>query len=80
MADIDLFSLAKTISNSACGLVRYCLSRLNKSPYPPLPYPINVLSSTSTPIAYPHTQESINLVTDVSYISDVVSNVVSSIV
>ena len=41
-----LFSLAKTISNSACGLVRYCLSRLNKSRYPPWPHPINVLSST----------------------------------
>ena len=35
MTDIDLFSLAKIISNS--GLVGYYFARLNKSRYPPSP-------------------------------------------
>ena len=39
---IDLFSLAKIISNSASGLVRYYFARLNKSRYPPSPCPISV--------------------------------------
>ena len=42
MADIDLFSLAKIISNSASGLVGYYFARLNKSLYPPSPCPISV--------------------------------------
>ena len=42
MADIDLFSLAKIISNSASGLVGYYFARLNKSRYPPSPCPISV--------------------------------------
>ena len=44
MADIDLFSLAKIISNSASGLVGYYFARLNKSRYPPLRCPISVYS------------------------------------
>ena len=42
MADIDLFRLAKIISNSASCLVGYCFARLNKSRYPPSPCPISV--------------------------------------
>ena len=42
MADIDLFSLAKIISNSASGLVGYYFARLNKSRYLPSPCPISV--------------------------------------
>ena len=37
-----LFSLAKMISNSACGLVGYHLSRLNKSDNRPSPYRLTV--------------------------------------
>ena len=46
MADIDLFSLAKIICNSASGLVGYYFALLNKYRYPPTPCPISVYYST----------------------------------
>ena len=51
MADIDLFSLAKIISNSASGLVGYYFARLNKSRYPPSPCPISVYYLTEVRFA-----------------------------